>query len=133
MAQCAWYDWAARAWSSEGCSAAAEGSGSGEVLQTLAALTLLALLGYLFWLNWKLTLFVGVLFPAVALLMRTVSKRLRRLARDAGAPILGLHWLLVAPAGLSITSADAALRSQTLSFMRGLVFLAADLGAIAPA
>ncbi|NCY24009.1 MAG: sugar phosphate isomerase/epimerase, partial [Alphaproteobacteria bacterium] len=55
--------------------------------------------------------------------------RLRRLARDAGAPILGLHWLLVAPAGLSITSADAALRRQTLSFMRGLVFLAADLGA----
>jgi subfamily B ATP-binding cassette protein MsbA len=46
------------------------------------SLTLLALLGYLFWLNWKLTLFVGVLFPAVALLMRTVSKRLRRLARE---------------------------------------------------
>ena len=46
------------------------------------SLTLLALLGYLFWLNWKLTLFVGVLFPAVALLMRTVGKRLHRLARE---------------------------------------------------
>ncbi len=46
------------------------------------SLTLLALLAYLFWLNWKLTLFVGVLFPAVALLMRSVGKRLHRLARE---------------------------------------------------
>ena len=46
------------------------------------SLTLLALLVYLFWLNWKLTLFVGVLFPAVALLMRSVGKRLHRLARE---------------------------------------------------
>lgn len=55
--------------------------------------------------------------------------RLRRAAADAGAPILGLHWLLVAPAGLSITAADPALRARTLEVMRGLVFLAADLGA----
>ena len=33
-------------------------------------LTLVALLGYLMWLNWKLTLFVGVMFPAVGLVMR---------------------------------------------------------------
>ena len=46
------------------------------------SLTLLALLAYLFWLNWRLTLFVGVLFPAVALLMRTVGKRLHRLTRE---------------------------------------------------
>ncbi len=43
------------------------------------SLTLAALLGYLLWLNWKLTLFVGVLFPAVAWVMRTLGKRLRRL------------------------------------------------------
>ena len=55
--------------------------------------------------------------------------RLSRAARDAGAPILGLHWLLVAPAGMSITSADPALRAKTLDFMRGIIFLAADLGA----
>ncbi len=50
-------------------------------LQTLVkdALTLLALLGYLLWLNWKLTLFVLVLFPTVALVMRTLSRRLHRL------------------------------------------------------
>ena len=43
------------------------------------SLTLVALLGYLLWLNWKLTLFVSVLFPAVAFVMRTLSRRLHRL------------------------------------------------------
>ncbi|MBP8272615.1 MAG: lipid ABC transporter permease/ATP-binding protein, partial [Sphaerotilus sp.] len=42
-------------------------------------LTLAALLGYLLWINWQLTLFVSVLFPAVAFVMRTVSRRLHRL------------------------------------------------------
>lgn len=55
--------------------------------------------------------------------------RLRRAAADAGAPILGLHWLLVAPAGLSITSAEPELRARTLDIIRGLIVLAADLGA----
>jgi subfamily B ATP-binding cassette protein MsbA len=43
------------------------------------SLTLVALLGYLLWLNWQLTLFVGVLFPAVGLVMRALGKRLHRL------------------------------------------------------
>ena len=46
------------------------------------SLTLLALLAYLLWLNWKLTLFVVVLFPAVAVLMRIVGRRLHRLTRQ---------------------------------------------------
>jgi subfamily B ATP-binding cassette protein MsbA len=41
--------------------------------------TLLALTAYLLWLNWQLTLFVTVLLPAVALVMRALSKRLHRL------------------------------------------------------
>jgi len=43
------------------------------------SLTLLALLGYLLWLNWKLTLVVAVLAPAVGIVMRIVSRRLHRL------------------------------------------------------
>ena len=43
------------------------------------SLTLLALLGYLLWLNWPLTLFVGLLFPTLALVMRTLGRRLHRL------------------------------------------------------
>ena len=50
-------------------------------LLTLAkdSLTLVALLAYLMWLNWQLTLFVGVLFPVLALVMRLLGRRLRRL------------------------------------------------------
>lgn len=55
---------------------------------------------------------------------------LRRGATDAGLPITSLHWLLVAPAGLSITSADAAIRARTLDVVERLIGLAADLGAV---
>ncbi len=50
-------------------------------LLTLAkdSLTLVALLAYLMWLNWQLTLFVALLFPPVAYLMRTLGKRLHKL------------------------------------------------------
>jgi sugar phosphate isomerase/epimerase len=54
---------------------------------------------------------------------------LRRIAEGEGAPITSLHWLLVAPPGLSITTADAAIRARTLDVMQRLVGLAADLGA----
>ena len=59
-------------------------SGAGYLVNSLLtlvkdSLTLLALLAYLLWLNPLLTLFVGVLFPAVALVMRVLSKRLHRL------------------------------------------------------
>ena len=43
------------------------------------SLTLVALLVYLLYLNWQLTLFVGILFPAIAFAMRKLSKRLHRL------------------------------------------------------
>jgi subfamily B ATP-binding cassette protein MsbA len=49
------------------------------------SLTLVALLGYLLWLNWQLTMFIGLLAPAVALVMRRVGKRLHRLAVDGQA------------------------------------------------
>ena len=47
------------------------------------ALTLLALLGYLVWLNWKLTLLMGVLFPAVIATMRVLTRRLHRLTVES--------------------------------------------------
>ena len=46
------------------------------------SLTLAALLAYLLWLNWPLTLFVALLFPAVALVMRQLGHRLHRLTVD---------------------------------------------------
>ncbi|MDP3422373.1 MAG: lipid A export permease/ATP-binding protein MsbA [Burkholderiaceae bacterium] len=50
---------------------------------TRDSLTLLALLGYLFYLNWKLTLIVMVVFPALVAVMRILSKRLYRLTQSS--------------------------------------------------
>jgi ATP-binding cassette, subfamily B, bacterial MsbA len=46
------------------------------------SLTALALLVYLMWLNWQLTLFVALLFPAVAFVMRQLGRRLHKLTVD---------------------------------------------------
>lgn len=53
---------------------------------------------------------------------------LRRAAEDAGIVITGLHYLMRAPAGLSITARDPAQRARTIGVMRDLCGLAADLG-----
>ncbi|WP_409415117.1 lipid A export permease/ATP-binding protein MsbA [Comamonas sp.] len=45
--------------------------------------TLLALLGYLLYLNWQLTLIVGIVAPGVAWIMRTLSKRLYRITKNS--------------------------------------------------
>ena len=45
-------------------------------------LTMLALLGYLFWLNWQLTLIVLLLFPGLTVIMRVLSRRLYGITRD---------------------------------------------------
>ena len=53
------------------------------VTLTRNTLTLAALLGYLLYLNWKLTLIVVFLFPAVATVMRILSGRLYRVTRNS--------------------------------------------------
>jgi ATP-binding cassette, subfamily B, bacterial MsbA len=45
------------------------------------SLTLVALMAYLLYINWKLTLIVLVIFPGVALVMKVLSKRLHRITR----------------------------------------------------
>lgn len=92
------------------------------MLSTLRdSLTLVALLSYLLWLNWQLTLFVAVLFPPVAWLMRKLSKRLHRLtvesqqATDELAYIVEenvLAWRIVR---LHSAQASEAARFATLS------------------
>ncbi len=46
-------------------------------------LTLLALVGYMIFLNWKLMLVVALLFPAVALVIQLLTKRLYRLTKES--------------------------------------------------
>lgn len=50
---------------------------------TKDSLTMLALLGYLMFLNWKLTLIVLFLFPALVVVMRVLSRRLYRLTKSS--------------------------------------------------
>jgi sugar phosphate isomerase/epimerase len=53
---------------------------------------------------------------------------LRRIAEDAGIRITGLHWLLLVPEGLSITSDHDGERLRAVQVMRSLIELCADLG-----
>ena len=45
------------------------------------SLTLMALAGYLFYLNWQLSLIVALVFPVVAISMRAISKRVYNLTK----------------------------------------------------
>ena len=56
--------------------------------------TLLALVGYLFFLNWKLTLIVAFLFPAVAYVMHVLSSRLYRLTKASQAATDDLAYVV---------------------------------------
>ena len=52
----------------------------------------------------------------------------RAAAEDAGVAVTGLHWLLVKPAGLSISSKDENVRKRTIDVMLALIDLCAELG-----
>ena len=52
----------------------------------------------------------------------------RGAAQDAGIAITGLHWLLLKPAGLSISTRDAAVRKRTRDVMLALIDQCAELG-----
>src|SRR4051812_37844427 len=52
----------------------------------------------------------------------------RSAAEDCGIAVTGLHWLLVRPAGLSISSKDEAVRRRTMDVMLSLIDLCAALG-----
>jgi sugar phosphate isomerase/epimerase len=56
------------------------------------------------------------------------AMQFERIAQDHGLHISGLHWLLVAPTGLSIVSDDKRVRGNTVRVMRRLVELCAIMG-----
>lgn len=60
----------------------------------------------------------------------TAARRaeIRDACGGAGIAVSGLHWLLAAPAGLSITSADRAIWRRSVDVLRALVELCAELG-----
>lgn len=56
-------------------------------------------------------------------------KKILQTARSYELKITGLHWLLVSPEGLSITTADKPLWDQTLAVIKSTIDLCADLEA----
>ncbi|HEY4168843.1 MAG TPA: sugar phosphate isomerase/epimerase family protein, partial [Reyranella sp.] len=53
---------------------------------------------------------------------------IRNACRDTGIEVSGLHWLLAAPAGLSITTADRTIWQKSLDVMLASIDLCAELG-----
>ena len=53
---------------------------------------------------------------------------LRRQAEDAGLEIVGLHWLLVSPPGLHLTTDDSSIRARTTGYLQALARFCSDLG-----
>lgn len=58
------------------------------------SLILIALFGYLLFLNWKLTLIIVFIFPAVALVMRALAKRLYSLTKASQSAINELAYVV---------------------------------------
>ncbi len=62
----------------------------------------------------------------------TVSQARRKELRDIicseGLTFVGLHWLMVSPKGLHVTTPDDALRARSWKHIRNLIDLCADLG-----
>jgi sugar phosphate isomerase/epimerase len=55
---------------------------------------------------------------------------IRNACKAAGVEVSGLHWLLAAPAGLSITTADRTVWQKSVDVLRASVELCADLGGV---
>ncbi len=55
-------------------------------------------------------------------------REIRTIAADSGIEIVGLHWLLVSPKGLHITTPDDTVRRRSWEYTRSLVHFCADLG-----
>ena len=58
------------------------------------SVTIFALLIYLFYLNWKLTLIVACLFPVIAISMRALAKRLYRLTKESQTEVDRLAYIV---------------------------------------
>jgi sugar phosphate isomerase/epimerase len=52
----------------------------------------------------------------------------RRIMADEGLEFVGLHWLMVSPKGLHVTTPDEALRKRSWQHIHTLIDLCADLG-----
>ena len=68
------------------------------------------------------------LAPSVEDISPAQREEIRLLSKDYGLEIIGLHWLLATPSGLSISSVDKKTRDRTASYLRSLVDFCSDIG-----
>src|SRR5205807_9805358 len=54
--------------------------------------------------------------------------RIRSTTEQAGLEVVGLHWLLVTPKGLSATSPEPQVRAETAGYLTALVDFCGDVG-----
>jgi sugar phosphate isomerase/epimerase len=58
----------------------------------------------------------------------TQRREYRDIMQSEGLTFVGLHWLMVSPKGLHVTTPDTALRERSWQHIRDLIDLSADLG-----
>lgn len=59
-------------------------------------------------------------------------RQFRDIMRSEGLEFVGLHWLMVAPKGLHVTTPDATIRTRSWDHIRDLVDLCSDLAGNSP-
>ena len=82
------------------------------------SLTVVGLIGYLIYLNWRLTLVVLVIFPAIAFIMNKINRRLRSLNRDQQSLTTELAYIVEeSAAGYKVVKVHGAENYEMRRFM----------------
>ena len=82
------------------------------------SLTVVGLMGYLIYLNWRLTLVVLVIFPVIAFIMSKINRRLRALNREQQGLTSELAYIVEeSAAGYKIVKVHGAERYEMRRFM----------------